>query len=392
MGASARWQALRSCWKPGLCLLGSLLLISCQSEKTPAPEPPSVTVAQALQKNIRDWSEYTGRLEAVDSVSVRARVSGYLESAHFVEGDIVEAGELLFVIDERPFQVVLDRTEAELKQSEVALALARTELARARKLISSRAISQEELDTRVQAEQEAVAAVEAAEAARNQARLDLRYTRVRAPITGRVGRILVTRGNLIEGGSAGSTLLTTITSQDPIYAIFTADERAYLSFLGEHADSLRRDDLSVSIRLTDGTAYPHTGRLDFIDNQLDPETATILGRAVLPNPDHRLTPGLFASIRITGNEERPVLLIPDSAIGSDQSQKFVYLVDDEQTVFRRPVTPGKRQGRLRIIESGLAPEDFVIIKGVQRVRAGTRVNPEPTQIKDVKPADGNSQP
>ncbi len=362
----------------------TLLLISCNRRQVPvAPPPPKVTVGQPVVRELIEWDEYIGRLEAVDSVEVRARVSGYLQSVHFKEGAIVKKGDLLFVIDPRPYQAELDRAEAELKLAKARLELAKNNLARAKKLLSAHAISEEEADTRASDERVALATVEQSEAAVQAARLNVEFTRVTAPISGRISRKLVTEGNLINGGTGG-TLLTTIVSLDPIYCYAEADEQSFLKYTRLAREGRRPSSREVRnpayLALVDEMGFPHKGYIDFVDNRLDPNTGTITGRAVFPNPDLTLTPGLFARIRIPGSGKYKAILIPDEAIVSDQSQKYVFVVDDKNIVKQRGVKLGPSAGGLRIIREGIKPEDWVIVSGVQRARPGVVVDPQRKNI------------
>ncbi|HWP93409.1 MAG TPA: efflux RND transporter periplasmic adaptor subunit [Thermodesulfobacteriota bacterium] len=358
--------------------------VSCGRNEGPvAPPPPKVTVSQPVVREIIEWDEYTGRLEAVESVEVRARVSGYLESIHFQDGQIVKKGDLLFVIDPRPYQAELDQAEAELELAKARLKLAQDNVVRAKKLLSARAISEEEADTRISDERVARATVEQAEAAVQAAKLNVEFTQVRAPITGRISRKLVTEGNLINGGTGG-TLLTTIVSLDPIYCYAEADEQSFLKYTRLAQQGKRPSSRQVRnpayLALADEEGFPHKGYIDFVDNQLDPNTGTIRGRAVFPNPDLTLTPGLFARIRIPGSSKYEAIMIPDEAIGSDQSQRFVMIVNDENTAEYRKVVLGPKVNGLRIIREGLKPEDWVIVKGLQRVRPGVKVDPQREKI------------
>jgi RND family efflux transporter MFP subunit len=367
-----------------------LLLASCKQEGAPTPPPPKVTVSQPVVRELIEWDEYTGRLEAVESVEVRARVSGYLESIHFKDGQIVKKGDLLFVIDPRPYQAELDQTEAELKLAKARLKLAQDNLARAKKLLSARAISEEEADTRSSDERVARATVEQAEAAIEAAILNVEFTHVTAPISGRISRKLVTEGNLINGGTGG-TLLTTIVSLDPIYCYAEADEQSFLKYTRLAQEGKRPSSREVRnpayLALADETGFPHKGYVDFVDNQLDPNTGTIRGRGIFPNPDLTLTPGLFARIRIPGSGQYEAILIPDEAIGSDQSQRFVMIVNNQNTTEYRKVVLGPIVNGLRIIREGVKPQDWVIVKGVQRVvKPGVKVDP---QREKITPKDEN---
>jgi RND family efflux transporter MFP subunit len=352
-----------------------------------APSLPAVTVARPLVKEIIDWDEYTGRLAAVDAVEVRARVSGYLRSVHFRDGALVEKGDLLFVIDRRPYRAALTRAVADANQAEAQLQLARDERIRAVKLFESRAVSEEELNARIQTERAALARYKAVQAAVQSAKLDLSFTRVRAPIAGRISRELVTEGNLISGGGANSTLLTTIVSLDPIYVYFPADEHTYLRYArldrrGERPNS-RYASHPVRLQLADEKGFPHEGRMDFVDNRIDDATGTIMGRAVIPNPDYLLVPGLFARVQLLGRGPYPALLIPDAAVGTDQAQKFVYTVGEDNNVMRKRIVLGEQRGDLRVVTQGLSADDRVIVKGLQRVDAGVKVASEQISLRTL---------
>lgn len=342
-------------------------------------DPPEVTVAHPLAQSITDWDEYTGRLAAVDSVEVRARVSGYLKSVHFEDGAIVEEGDLLFVIDPRPYQAALDEAQAQVTRARVQLELATNDLERAERLFRSRAVSEEELDSRTQQKREAEASLQAAQAAVAATRLDLEFTSVSAPIAGRIGRKLVTEGNLVSGGSANSTLLTTIVSLDPIHVYFTADEKAYLAYqrlagLGSRPSS--RDVANpVRMQVAGEQGFPREGKMDFVDNRVDESTGTMQGRAIFPNPDGLLTPGLFAQVQLLGEGPYDALMVPDAAIGADQATRYVYVLGQGNQLERRDIVPGRAIGRLRIVKSGLEADDRVVISGLQRIRPGLEVRP-----------------
>jgi multidrug efflux system membrane fusion protein len=337
-------------------------------------------VHQPISRDVVEWDEYTGRLEAVESVDVRARVNGYLQSVHFTDGAIVQKGALLFVIDPRPYQAELNRAKAALEQAIARYERTQKDLARAQQLVRSRAISAEEVDTRAADQREAQEAVQAARAAVEAARLNVEFTQVKAPISGRISREFVTEGNLINGGGADSTLLTRIVSLDPIYGYFDVDERSFLKYSRlwrNGTRSMAREvDIPVDLALADETGFPHQGHLDFIDNQLDPNTGTMTGRAIFPNHDLTLIPGLFARVRLPGSSRYEALLVPDEAIGSDQTQRFVFVVNDQNIVEYRKIEPGPIIDGLRVIRDGLQPEDWVIVNGVQRVRAGATVDPQ----------------
>lgn len=355
--------------------------ISCGGEKkAQGPPPPAVTVVKALQKEVTEWDEYTGRLAAVAEVEIRAQVSGYLESIHFKDGQIVNKGDLLFVIDPRPYQAVLDRATAQVKQAEASLALADANLARAQELSNKKVVASSELDDRRSKQLEAAAAIQVAQAEVKSAQLNLDFTRIDAPIGGRINRHLVSEGNLISGGAANSTLLTTIVSLDPIQAYFEADEQAYLKYTRLDRSGARRSSRDtpnpVKLALADEEGFPHLGKMDFVENRIDVNTATIQGRAIFENPGLILTPGQFVRLRLLGSPAHPAVLVPDQAIGSDQSQKFVWVVGGDGTASYRTVKPGPMIDGLRVISEGLKADEPVVVLGLQSVRAGIKVKAE----------------
>lgn len=384
-------NGIRQCRAKALLYLAPTLAITllagCKSDvQATAPLPPTVSVAQPLTKTVTDWDEYTGRLEAVQAVEVRARVSGYLESVHFKDGAIVNKGDLLFVIDPRPYQAIANQAKAEVTRNKVRLDLARNNVERAERLFKSRAISAEELDVRTQEQRQGLASLEAAKAAVDAAELNVEFTRVRSPIKGRVSRELVTTGNLVSGGSEGATLLTTIVSLDPIYVYFTADERAYLRYSRLARDGSRpssRDaENPVKLQLADEKDFSHEGRMDFVDNRIDRATGTMQGRALFPNPDMLLIAGLFAKVKLLGEGPYPALLIPDEAIGTDQSQKFVFIIDEQNVARRKTILPGRLEDGLRIVREGLKGDERVVVDGLQRVRPGLTVTPQAAQARE----------
>jgi RND family efflux transporter MFP subunit len=372
-------------------VLAVLSLAACGREPAQPPAPPTVTVAYPLAKSITDWDEYTGRIEPVESVEVRARVSGYLQSVHFDEGSMIEEGALLFVIDPRPYRAILQEATAELTRAQVRLELANNDRERAQRLFQSRAISEEELDARTQEQREAVAALAAAQAAVQAAQLNVEFTEVRAPIGGRIGRFHVTRGNLVSGGTEGSTLLTTIVSVDPVYVYFTGDEREYLKYSRLNLDGTRpssRDFANpVRIRLADENEFAREGRMDFVANTLDEASGTIQGRALFANADGLLTPGLFVTLQLLGRGPYEALLLPAEAIGADQSENFVYVVGEGNVVERRFVDVGRVEQSFRVIEAGLTVADRVVVNGLPRVRPGATVTP---QLADLGAADASA--
>jgi RND family efflux transporter MFP subunit len=366
-----------------LTLFATLLILAgCSSQATQvaAPQGPTVTVAAAIEQSVADWDEFTGRLEAVNTVEVRPRVTGFLDSVKFKEGSVVRKGDLLFVIDARPYQAELDKAEANLARAKSHAEVTANDVKRAEKLLGGQALSREEYERRVNESRSAAADVRAADAQVEVASLNLEFTRVIAPIDGRVSKAEVTAGNLVSGGNGAATLLTTVVSIDPIYVTFEGDEQAYLKYSdlarrGER-DSSRDVRNPVKMGLANESEYPHDGYMTFVDNQVNPRTGTIRGRAVFDNKDGYLTPGLFARIKLLGSNQHKSVLVDDRAIGTDQSQKFVYVVDANNTVSYRPVKPGRLVDGLRVVNEGVAAGELVIVNGLQRVRPGIAVNPE----------------
>lgn len=344
-----------------------------------APPPlPQVTAAEVVARDIIEWDEFTGRLEAVNTVAVRPRVSGYVAGVRFQEGAIVSRGDLLFVIDARPFQAEVDRLRAELLRARATIQRATSELQRAERLTAENAISHEELDRRSAFAQESAAQASAVEATLRAAELNLEFTRVTAPITGRIGRAIVTEGNLVSTGPGEATLLTTVVSLDPIYASFDADEETFLRYgdltrEGKRA-SARQAGLPIRMALAGDVEFPREGKMNFLDNQLDPTTGTIGARAVFRNADLALTPGLFVRLRLPGTAAYRGVLIQDRAVGTDLDKRFVLVVTPEQTIEYRPVTLGPIVDGLRVVRSGLSTGDRVVVNGLQRVRPGVKVN------------------
>jgi RND family efflux transporter MFP subunit len=356
-----------------------LVFAGCgRAAKPSAPPPPKVSVVVPRAQEIVEWDQYTGRLQAIESVEVRPRVSGYLESIHFSDGAMVKKGDLLFVIDPRPYEAVLKQARAEVDLSQARLDLAREDLARGKKLLLSRAISQEEVDTRAAAVRQAEASIAGGNAAVDAAALDVEFTHVVAPVTGRAGRHLVSEGNLIAGGATNATLLTTIVSLDPIHCYFDADERAYLKYVRLDASGERPSSRTVrnpvQIALADEDGFPHSGYMDFVDNQLDPNTGTIIGRAVVENPQLILSPGLFVRVRLLGSGRYQALLVPDEAVIADQADKVVWVIGADSHAQYRRVTTGPLQDGLRIIRSGIAANERVAVSGIQRIRPGIEVD------------------
>ncbi len=360
---------------------GLALLAACEGPTTTAPAPPPrVTVSQPVHKEVMEWDEYTGRLEAAETVELRARVSGYLDRVLVQDGAKVQKGDLLFVIDPRPYQAELDRVEAELERAKARLALARNDLDRAERLFRSRAISEEELDTRAKGLREAEAAVRSAAAALQSARLNVEFTEVRAPISGRISREYVTVGNLIDGGTGNATLLAIIVSIDPMYVYVDADERSVLKYMrlareGKR-ESARDTQIPAELSLADEEGFPHRGVIDYVEPRADPTTGTVRGRGVFRNAQDRLSPGFFARVRVPGSGKYEALLVTDRALVIDQGQKFVLVVNAQNIAEYRAVKLGPLIDGLRVITEGLKPDDEVLVNGLQRVRPGMSVTPE----------------
>jgi RND family efflux transporter MFP subunit len=360
----------------------AVLLASCgEGQQAAAPPPPVVTVAHPTRRTVIDLDEYVGRFVAVNSVEIRARVSGYLDEVHFTDGQTVKQGDLLFTIDKRPFQTSLDQARANLAQARANMAFADADLARGAQLVRDKTITEQTFDQRTQAKRVAEASVAAQEAATRQANLDLQFTELRAPVDGRIGDRRVSPGNLVTGGTGGNTtLLATIVSLDPIRFEFTFDEASYLRYerlskAGQDMTS-REGSALVSLRLIDEPDYSYKGRMDFVDNVIDRSSGTIRGRAVFANPDRVFTPGMFGRLRVPGSPSYVALLVPDAAIGTEQARKYVLVVDGENTVRQKYVTLGQVSDKLRVIKDGLAPEDRVVVNGLMRARPGQKVTPQ----------------
>jgi multidrug efflux system membrane fusion protein len=341
-----------------------------------APPPPQVTVASVIERTVTEWDEFTGRLQAVDSVEVRPRVSGLISAVRFDEGAMVHRGDLLFQIDARPFQAEVDRLRAELARARATAQRADSELQRAERLRTENAISREEHDRRAAFAQESAAQIAAVEASLRSAELNLEFTQVTSPIDGRVGRAIVTAGNLVSSGPGEATLLTTVVSLDPVYAYFDADEQIFLKYSGAGTRiRLKPDSTAIRMALSSEEGFPRAGRMDFLDNQLDGTRGTIRGRAVFRNSDGQLTPGLFVRLRLAGTASYKGLLIQDRAVGTDLSKTFVYVVGPKNDAQYRAVTLGPIVDGLRVVRSGLEAGESVIVNGLQRVRPGAQVTP-----------------
>ncbi len=361
----------------GLVLASISLAAACTRVQTAAPPSlPEVTAAPAVARQVTEWDEFTGRLEPVQSVGVRPRVSGLISTVTFEEGSLVRQGQLLFQLDDRPFLTQVQRLRAELTQATSARDRAASEMRRADRLAADNAMSLEERERRTGAAAEATAHVDAVAAALRAAELDLEFTRVVSPIDGRVSRALVTRGNLVSGGQGAATLLTTVVSVDPIYASFAADEQTFLRYgdrVRRHSKGPSRGDLPIQMALADEQSFPHEGTLQFLDNQLDPLTGTINGRAVFRNPDRRLTPGLFVRLRLPGTASYPGVLVQDRAVGTDLDRRIVLVVGHDRKIESRTVALGPVIDGLRVVQKGLTAGELVVVNGLQRVRPGVEV-------------------
>ena len=354
----------------------SAILSGCS--KAPAEsaqaQAPQVRVSRAEARTVTDWDEFSGHFEAIERVQLRPRVSGYIDAVRFEEGREVKKGDVLFLIDARPYQTRFDHAQAELNRAKAQSELAERELARAEQLLAAHAISQEEYDQRASQRSQSLAAFQGAKAELDAARLDLEFTRVVAPIDGRISRAEVTQGNYV---TAGETVLTSVVSLDPIYVYFEGDEQTYLKYAAQAKRGERRSSREapnpVFVGLADENGFPHAGRMNFVDNALDPETGTIRARAVLANPDHALTPGMFARVRLLGSGEYPATLINDEAVATDQDRRYVLVVNEQNVAEYRAVELGPLVDNQRVVREGVKPGERVIIGGLQRVRPGMAV-------------------
>jgi len=376
---------------PLLLALAPLLGACGQEQKQAAPPPPAVTVAKPVKQTVTDYDEYVGRFIAVDSVEVRARVSGYLDKVHFTDGQIIKQGDLLFTIDRRPFEATLAQARANLAQARANLAFASSDLARASQLVRDRTITEQTFDQRTQAKSVAEASVAAQEAAVRQAELDLQFTELKAPISGRIGDRRVSPGNLVTGGTGGSTtLLAMIVSTDPIRFEFSFDESSFLRYerLGMEVKDPTgsASGVDVAIKLIDEEDFPHKGRMDFVDNAIERASGTIRGRAQIPNPKGLFTPGMFARVRVPGSLPYEALMVPDVAIASEQVRKYLMVVNAENTAVQKYVTLGQLVGSLRVIKGGLAEDDRVVVNGLARIRPNIKVTPQEQGAEPPAPA------
>ncbi len=371
-----------------------------ENAQSAAPQPPAppVTVAKPVKRVVSDFDEYVGRFTAIDYVEVRARVSGYLDKIQFTDGQLVQVGDILFTVDRRPFEAALEQAKAARTQAEANLAFAESDLKRGENLVRGTTITQQTYDQRVQARNVAQASVTAQTAAVRQAELDLQFTELKAPVSGRIGDRRVSIGNLVTGGTSGSTtLLATIVSTDPIRFEFTIDEASYLRYLAALSDTSARDPergmaLPVSLKLIDEKDFVHEGKIDFVDNAIDRSTGTIRMRAEFKNPTGKLTPGMFGRIKIPNSAPASALLVPDTAIATEQVRKFVYTVGNDNVAQPKYVTLGPVVDGMRVITAGLDPDDTIVINGLMRIRPGAKVTPQQATAEAQQPAASQETP
>ncbi|MGE5773259.1 MAG: efflux RND transporter periplasmic adaptor subunit [Hyphomicrobiales bacterium] len=399
--AVSSFSLIRVAGNVALLLALATFAASCgeRQQQGGGPPPPAVTVAKPVKRTVFDYDEYVGRFTAINSVEVRARVSGYLDKVHFKDGQLVKQGDLLFTIDKRPFQNTLDQARANLDQAKSNLAFTESDYTRGQQLVRDKTITDQTFEQRAQAFRNAKASVSNNEAAVRQAELDMEFTELRAPVNGRIGDRRVSPGNLVTGGASGNTtLLATIVSTDPIYFEFTFDEASYLRYqrLAEKGQDIasRNASVPVAIKLIDESDFDHKGRMDFVDNVIDRSTGTIRGRAVFSNPNEMFTPGMFARVRVPGSPPYEGLLVPDVAIGTEQARRFVVVIDDQDTARIKYVTLGQlTPDNFRVIKEGVGPDDRVVVEGLMQARPGTKVRPEEKGAKPAGPvsAGGASQ-
>ncbi|QNG09545.1 efflux RND transporter periplasmic adaptor subunit [Pseudomonas putida] len=362
-----------------LAALAVVVISACgrTPDAVQAPAAPKVSVAKVIEQPITEWDEFTGRLEAPETVEVRPRVSGQIDQVAFTEGAQVKKGDLLFQIDPRPFQAEVRRLEAQLQQAKATAIRSANEARRGERLRDSNAISAELAESRSSVAAEARAGVDAIQAQLDLARLNLSFTRVTAPISGRVSRAEFTAGNIV---TADVTPLTSVVSTDKVYAYFDADERVYLKYTQLAREGQRSQSTPVYLGLTNESGNPHLGQMNFVDNQVNPRTGTIRGRAVFDNSNGQFTPGLYARLKLVGSAQYDAMLINDEAVGTDLGKKFVLVMDKDNKATYRAVELGPKLEGLRIVRSGLGKDDRIVVKGLQRVRPGSPVTPEETQM------------
>jgi multidrug efflux system membrane fusion protein len=374
-------------------LLSAVALAACtpqeqaKKDPPPAPPPPAVTVAKPVQRTITEQNEYVGRFVATDVVEMRARVSGYLDTVGFKDGQIVDKGQLLFTIDKRPYVAALDQARADLARAQARVDSTVADLGRSERLIKDNNISAQLYDQRVAAKRDADAQLESAEAQLRRAQLDLDFTELRSPQRGRIGDRRVAVGNLVTGGTQGNTtLLATIVSLDPIHFEFQMDEAAFLRLARLLKAGKDRGGLPVALKLLDEKTFEHKGDINFVDNVLDQSSGTIRMRATFPNPDDLFTPGMFARVQVPASDPYEAIMVPEAAVMSDQSRKLVLVLGPDNVVQPRPVVLGVLQDGMRVVKSGLGPDDQVIVNGLMKARPGSKVNPQPAGQPPGAPA------
>jgi multidrug efflux system membrane fusion protein len=379
--------ALAATFAALIAIAGGIAVLRGQGNNTAtaasAPPAAPVDVAEVVERSITDWQSYSGRLEAVDRVEIRPRVSGTLIAVHFKDGSLVHKGDELFTIDPLPYQAEVDRAEANLAGAKARVAYTASELARAQRLIADNAIARRDLEQRQNDAREAAASLKAAQAALEIARLNLGYTRILAPVSGRVSRAEVTVGNLVAAG-AGSTPLTTLVSVDPIYASFDVDEQSFLKYVNP-ARTGKSGQVPVFMGLANEDGYSREGKVQYVDNRLDTSSGTIRVRATFDNPDGALVPGLYARIRLGGGNPHKAILIDEKALGTDQSKRFVMVVDAQNKAQYREVQLGSAQDGLRVVSAGLKPGERIVVNGLQRVRPGDAVDPHLVPMAGLEP-------
>jgi RND family efflux transporter MFP subunit len=378
-----RLSGIATCFSVFICLCDAVALAQ-------APPPPAVTVAKPVVKEITEWDDFIGRFEAINQVDIRARVSGYLDKVHFQDGSMVAAGAPLFTIDQRPYQAALEQAEATVASGQVGVDFSSSDLERAESLRRTGNISEQLLDQRRSTYRTARAELDRARAALRQARLDLEFTSIKAPITGRISRKLVSEGNLIN---ANQTVLTNIVSLDPIHFYFDVDERSYLAYSRQAAGGTQTSTETapnkVQLTMTDEGEARREGHLDFLDNRLDAASGTIRARAIFDNKDLFLKPGLFGRVSLSGSNPYQGVLIPDEAVGNDQDRRVVYVVGADNSVSIRPVRPGPKIDGYRVIRTGLKGDETIVVNGIVRVRPGIKVAPQMTTLPPIRERNGS---
>jgi RND family efflux transporter MFP subunit len=379
------WRFFTSCLAECFAIGALAACDQTEAQTAPAPPPPRVTVSEPLRRAVTEWDDYSGRFAPLAQVEIRARVGGALEEVHFRDGQLVRRGDLLFTIDPRPYQAAVAEAQGRLAEARSRLDLAQRELGRANELRRNQHVPEAVVDQRADMVRAGNSAVAVGEAQVRRAQLDLDWTRVESPVTGRIGRHLVSPGNIISGGEAASTLLAIVVSVDPIDVYFDLDQSAYLRYQrlvrGGGLPSSGEAGTPVLLALGDDPAFRHRGRMNFVDNVADAQTGTVRGRARFANPDGAFTPGIFARLRLPGSAEYQAVLLPDSAIGNDQSRRVVFVVGEGNRVSMREVRPGRLIDGLRVVREGLRPDELVVVNGLQRVRAGQPVTPERRSIE-----------